>query len=342
MRSTLDAWHRQRGGVLASWNGIQLPADYGAVAAELRAVAEGCAAFDLTAYEVVDLLGPDRLRFLNGLVTVAVKDLEPGKGVYGLVTEVRGHLIADVLVSARADRLRLMVPRGRGSVVAQHLQRYIVADRVSLEATTPITLVWLGGAHLEGCLAAGGTSLPEAPFVTISLVIGGREVVCVTDPRLGVPAVVAELPEGEAAELLGLLVRERGVVPLGWRGWDCLRIRAGLPVWGADFGPDCLPQETSLRGVVDFEKGCYLGQEVIARLHYRGQAPRLVRRLRGAEFPFSVGAEVRFEGRPAGRIGSVDTVSLRPTFAFGMLQRRAAEPGTLVEVDGFPVVVEEL
>jgi folate-binding protein YgfZ len=120
---------------------------------------------------------------------------------------------------------------------------------------------------------------------------------------------------------------------------DALRIDAGIPWFGRDFGPDNFPQETGLEEqAVSYTKGCYLGQEVVARLHYRGQVSRQLRRLRLESVPEAhavPGTELLFEGRPAGVLTSVAGPPwLGELVGLSILQRRAFEPGTRLEVVG--------
>jgi folate-binding protein YgfZ len=114
---------------------------------------------------------------------------------------------------------------------------------------------------------------------------------------------------------------------------EVVRVEAGAPRFGAEFGPDHFPQETGLEDAVSYTKGCYLGQEVIARIHYRGGVNR---RLCGLEFggaPPLAGTELGFEGRPAGTIGTaLWSPTLGRAVGLALLHRRAAATGTLLAV----------
>jgi folate-binding protein YgfZ len=127
---------------------------------------------------------------------------------------------------------------------------------------------------------------------------------------------------------------------VGIAALEARRVELGVPRFGRDFGPEHFPQETGLgEQAVSYTKGCYLGQEVIARIHYRGQANRL---LRGLRLPpgttvdaVADGAELRYEGRPVGTLSSaVRSPALGAPVALAIVHRRGAEPGTRVEVEG--------
>ena len=117
---------------------------------------------------------------------------------------------------------------------------------------------------------------------------------------------------------------------------ESARVEQGLPRFGRDYDASHLPQETGIDAALDFDKGCYLGQEVVARLHYRGQVARRVSRVRATPGSrLEVGAELLYEGRAAGVVTSAAPPGGEaPVFALAMLQRRAFEPGTELQVVG--------
>jgi folate-binding protein YgfZ len=149
--------------------------------------------------------------------------------------------------------------------------------------------------------------------------------------------VSASIADLFAEDLLANVERPDGgkLGPVGIEAWQQQRIRSGLPLWGVDFDDRTLPQELDSARGLDFEKGCYLGQEVIARLHSRGQTPRQLRRLQG-DSPTrpAVGTEVLFEERAVGTLTSVASASDGGWIGLSRLARRAFDPETRVEVVG--------
>jgi aminomethyltransferase len=332
----LELWHRARGARLAERRGHLLPLDYGDPAGEAHALREGCGLLDRSEIARLEVIGADRQRFLNGLVTVDVPKLRAGTGVYGFVTGPKGQVLAEVVVHCLSDRLWLELPPGREGELRRHLQKYVVADRVevlSLVEMLPLTLV---GPECEAALSRSGVAAPDQPWGNARAELSGTEVELSRHERLGAPAVTVWAASAIAVDLAQWLVAELGAVPVGDAAAEALRVEAGVACWGVDFGEDNLPQEMEIEGAVDYRKGCYLGQEVIARLHYRGQAPRLLRSLVLPPSPaLRPGLEISFEGRAAGRLTSV-TVASRGDRAVGLavLQRRACEGGTRVELEG--------
>lgn len=296
---------------------------------------------EISSLELVELTGEDRLRFLNGQVTADVGGLEPGQGAYGFVTTPKGRILADFVALAMEERTWLAVPRGRGAAVVEQLSKYIIADRVEPRVQESHGAVALLGEGAREALGRLGVATP--PLVAYGHaaeeILGAEAVV----QRFG-GAPLSEAVEGWTA-WLPMAAREdwleglRKEIPqvdnLGTEAFEDLRIAHGRPRFGADFDEGNLPQETGLDEAVSYTKGCYLGQEIVARLHYRGQVARQVRRLAitGGEAPQS-GAELLFEGRRAGTLTSVARVpdAEGRTPALGMVQRRAFEEGTVLQV----------
>lgn len=331
----LEPWHRARGARLEERRGYLQPLDYGDPDAEARALREGCGLLDRSEIGRLELRGADRQRFLNGLVTVDVAKLPVGHGRYGFATGPKGQVLADVVVHGLADRLWLELPPGREDDLRAHLQKYVVADRVEVQSLHEMLPLVLLGPRCGAALARAGASLPGAPWGNARATLFDTDVELSRHERLGAPAVTVWASASIADHVAERLVDELGAVPVGVEAAETLRIEAGLGSWGVDFGADNLPQETEIDGAVDYRKGCYLGQEVIARLHFRGQAPRLLRSL---ALPPSAalrpGLEVSFEGRAAGRLTSV-AISRGGDRAVGLalLQRRACAPGSLVTLE---------
>lgn len=312
--------------------GCRVPARFGRTRDEYEAIDEGTGLLDRTVYDVIELTGADRHRFLSGLVTCAVENMEEGEIRYGFFTSVKGRILADVVILSVPDRLLLELPPGRGEVIADHLRKYRIADRVEIEPATIVPLTLLGGVDATEPL---GREVPgeawrirfdslEAPWAAVDRrpVLGLDAVTCWTDPD-------------RAPSLWRHLADE--ALPVGWDAVEIHRVERGRPRFGTDFGPDVFPQETGLEEeAVSYEKGCYLGQEVVARIHYRGRVNRLIVGLLvdGEEVP-PPGAAVSEGGRSAGEItSSVRSPALDRPVALGLVHARAGDPGTLVELEG--------
>lgn len=272
---------------------------------QYRALREGGGIAVLSWRGGFELLGPDRHRFLHNYVTCDVKGLAPGASAYTFFTSPQGRILADAVLVAGEERLQVEVDRDQVEPLMAHLKKYILVDRVEirpLEGLTPVAILGPQAEEMLGPLSAQPRSL------------------------MGVPAWTVWTAEPEA-------LADRGT-RVGPEALDILRVEAGIPRFGQDFGPDNFPQETGIEEAVSYTKGCYLGQEVVARIHYRGGVQNL---LRGLVFEGDVaaGAQILHDGREAGRATTVvHSPALDRTVGLGILHKRAAEPGTQVEVEG--------
>lgn len=287
----------------------------------------------------LELGGADRVRFLNGLVTAAIKELAPGTGTQGFFTARKGGVLASFELLAHDDSFWLELPPGRGGAITEHLQKYLLADRVTISPLGVAPLLVLGA---ETALTARFGELPAALWAHRSVEFGGQTVTLQQHPQRGAPAWQLWLPEAEIDGALAALTAELGARVAGSEELEVLRVRAGIPRWGLDYGEDNLPQETGLESAISYTKGCYLGQEIVARVHYRGGVQRglVGLRLAAAAAP---GAELSFEDRPVGTLGTVVTDPERGWIALAIVHRRGAEVGTrLLLPDGSPAEVVPL
>ena len=337
----LDGVHADLGVEWTQEAGRAVAGRYGDVAGEHRAVVEGRAFADRAWIDLLELRGADRRRFLHGLVSCDVKGLAAGASAYGFVTSVQGRILSEVVVLAREQSLLLELPAGCGEAVAAHLGKYVIADDVTVEARPDLQAVTLFGSEAE--LELGASQLAPGAWTVAPATLFEIPVLADRRPVWGIAALTLWVAPGEAAAFFQRLLeagRCVGLQPVGLGALEARRVELGVPRFGRDFGTEHFPQETGLDAqAVSYTKGCYLGQEVIARIHYRGQVNRVTRGLR---LPVSAdvaaladGTEVRLDGRPLGVLSSaVRSPALGAPIALAVLHRRGVEPGTRVEVEG--------
>ncbi len=346
--SPLTDLHRRLGANMIPYRGAEAAqgcvADYGDPAAEREALGAACGLVDRSWVSGLEMLGADRTRFLGGYVTCDVKGLEPGAGAYGFVTGVKGRVLADPVVLALDDRLWLELPPGKAQEISEHLSKYVIVDRVeirTLEDMVPLSLVGPRSAEVLGSVVE---PLEEVWSHRVAEVLG-TGVRLVREPSLAVgereiPAWTLWVAAGGAEALFGALLDHgaaSGLMPVGHLALDALRVEAGRPLYGVDFDGANFPQETGLEEqAVSYDKGCYLGQEVVARIHYRGGVNR---HLRGLVFGGEVervadliGRAVLAGGREAGKVTSAAEAGAG-AIGLAILHRRA-EPGSPVELAG--------
>jgi tRNA-modifying protein YgfZ len=265
--------------------------------------------------------GGEAADFLQGQVSNDVEALEPGTGCYATVLSHKGKLRADLRI-LRGDDWFWLDTEAIGHAVLDHMLRtYSLGRDVQYEDLTESRslLSVVGPAARERLDAAP----PEGEH---SFVAGERGIYVAT--LLGVDAICEP---GTALE----------VEPVGEEAAECLRIEAGRPRLGFDMGSETMPQEAGINErAVSFTKGCYVGQETVARLHYRGKPNRHLRGLRLSE-PAERSTEIVHQGREVGRLGSTCVSPRLGPIALAIV-RREAEPGATVEVGAASAEVVEL
>jgi len=330
----LAALHRRLGAELGTIeDGSEVPLCYRPLGDELRTLAEGCGLIDRSWIGRLELTGADRLRLLNALVTCEVKSLVPGEGTYGCFTGPQGKILADFAALAMADRLWLELPAGREDAVAAHVRKYVLADRVEampLAEMLPVTLV---GPRAAAVLGEAATAL-ERPWAHRRARVLGSDVEMARRELLGVPAFTLWISASLAGELIEGLLDRGDVAPVGFAALEVARAEAGIPRFGLDFGAENFPQEAGLEeAAVSYTKGCYLGQEVVARIHYRGQVHRTLRGLAFDALPRR-GAKLLAGGQEAGTVATaVESPALGP-IGIAILKRQGTDPGAELEIEG--------
>ncbi len=353
-RLPLAALHRRLGAELAVLDdGSEVPLRYRPLAEELRTLREGCGLADRSWIGRLEMTGADRQRLLNALATCEVKGLAPGEGAYGFLTGPQGKVLADFAALALADRLWLELPAGREEAVAAHIRKYVLADQVEvmpLADMLPVTLLGPRAAEVLGSAAPAvgqpvgqpaGQSAGQAagrPWAHGRARVLGSDVEVARRGLLGAPAYTLWVSASLAGELIEGLLATGSVSPVGFAALEALRAEAGVPRFGIDFGTENFPQETGLEAAaVSYTKGCYLGQEVVARIHYRGQVHRTLRGLAFAAPPRR-GAKLALAGEGAAQeVGAVATVVESPDqgpIGLALLKRQGTEPGAVLAVEG--------
>lgn len=308
---------------------------------DYRALTTGCALFDRSTtggLGRLEMLGADRQRFLNAYVTCDVKPLAAGDGAYGFLTSAQGRILSDLVVLVHPDRLWLEVGAGQEEAIADHLRKYIIVDRVEIRPLGDMLPLTLIGPRSAEILGSALEAVPEGDWKHARAKVDGTEVTLQRTGRLGAPAFTLWVSASIAPHLEeGLLSHPGGIRRVGPEALEVLRVEAGIPRFGQDFGPENFPQETgdesAVSYAVSYTKGCYLGQEVVARIHYRGGVQKALRRLE-LDGPVQPGSGLSFEGREVGVATSVVRSQDGRTIGLGILHKRAAEPGTRLEVAG--------
>ena len=289
------------------------------------------------------LTGAGALEFLNGQVTNELSSLHPGSGCYAAFLTHKGKMLGDLRVLAvggepGGEPAELLLDTERVALQAlfDMIRRFKVGFSVELHKRT-LESAMLSLIGPDSDRVAGAEELAPAEHSNAPLALGGVRALAVRTDT-GIDLVC----DADRAERLAAELRERGAVDVSEQAAECVRIEHGRPRYGVDLDDSVIPQEAGLNErAVSFTKGCYVGQETVARLFYRGKPNRHLRGLRLSQAA-PAGGELRLGEREVGRLTSVtDSPRLGPV---GLaLVRREAEPGaTLAVGDGevAAVVVE--
>ena len=288
-------------------------------------VTEGAGLIDRSARGKLDVTGPDAAEYLQGQVTNDVLALGEGDGCYAALLDPKAHIMADMrILSGGPEELWLDTEPHTRDVVVSHLRMYKIGRRVEVFDRTDERAILSLAGPAASAVAARATGA-EAPPGEDRWAAGrvGETPVRVVATALGVDV----LAPAEAAGAVRSALLEAGAQRVGEEAVDAVRVEHGIPRHGVDMGPDNLPGEAGIVGrAVSFTKGCYIGQEPVARMYHRGRPNR---HLRGLLLDAAVApGEPLIDGeREVGRLTSV-TESPR-LGAIGLaLVRREAEPGS--------------
>jgi folate-binding protein YgfZ len=283
--------------------------------------------------------GRDRLTWLNGLVTCDLVRRFEGGARYGLFTARNGRVLADAIVVVDGVRVLVSVPRSVAPMLREHLEHYIVMEDAELDARTDAFEAWVvHGPRAADVLSAARKGADEG-----AAAVGG----VLDRTGLGGAVVFASREHADATRsALLTAVRALGGAYGDAAGWAALRVERGVPEFGVDFDATTYPQEAGLERVaVSFDKGCYLGQEVVCMLEMRGQVRRKLAALvfdGPGELPSRGAIAADESGQAVGEVtSSVYSPTLGVPVGFAMLRRASAEPGASVVVAGARAQVVE-
>ena len=326
--------HQAAGAVFSQVAAWQAPESYGDPAGEYRAVREAVGITDRSARGKIRMTGSERVRFLNSMVSKKIEGLERGMGVYATVTDAQGHTLTDLWVHNRGEAFLLETEPGLQEKLYASLDRFLIADDVEMEDVTDAwAIVGVQGPKarelVSETIGAIATDLPE--HHSIAVPFNGTEVVVVARTCTGEPGFDLWVTPERAGALWRVLA-EAGGRPVGFSALEALRIEAGIARYGMDINEQVVPIEAGLYHAVDFDKGCYVGQEVIAKMHYRGKPRRYLVGLQiEGDTPPVPGTSIHAGEKEIGRItSSVRSPALDRVIALASVRRGFEQPGEKV------------
>jgi folate-binding protein YgfZ len=323
-------------------HGWLLPAYYGNAAGEYQNACQDVALFDRSHHGKVQAVGKDARSFLHNLCTNEVNKLLAGSGCEAYLTSGQAKILADVFIyrvasPEGADCLRLDTGPGLGEPIHKHLDRYLVSEQVELaDRTKEFAQLHLAGPRAAEVLeqVLPDKLPPLAALQHTEQVVADTACPIRRHDSVGLPGYDL-LCAREKAEAVWQVLCAAGARPAGLKAYHLLRVEAGTPEYGVDLDESTLPQEVGrLEQTVSFTKGCYIGQETVARIRTYGHVNRSLVGLKlDEEATVSPGTKLYHDGKEAGQVTScVVSPRLGQAIALAYVRRPHQEPGTTLEM----------
>ena len=297
---------------------------------EFAALVSGCGLFRLSRRSKITLSGKDRVRWLNGMITNKVRDLAPGQGLYAFVLNAQGHILGDLYAFNRGESLLVDTDRSQTERLLEIFRRYIIMDAVTVaNLSHQSTSIGIAGPKAGEVLRAAGFAfekLRSLQFVDLTWQTIPLSIVRTDNPVLEWYEIW--FPP-ERAALLWEALANSAATPVGTAALELLRIACGIPRYGQDIRERDLPQETEQLRALNFEKGCYIGQEIVERIRSRGKVHR---KFAGFEVTGPLpapGVKIQSQGKEVGEVTSAAVLPFpggSQPVALGYI-RREAEAG---------------
>ena len=331
---------------VGEYRGATTALRFGDSQAEVAALLTGCGVYDAGFRAKVSVSGSDRVRWLNGMVTNNVRDLAVDQGVYAFLLNPLGHILGDLYAYNRGESIMVDTDCNQVEKILETFDHYIIMDDVAVKnRSEEITAVGISGPKSREVLVKVGFRLPQLQALrshTIQCECDGGCLTC-TIVRSDVPAGESYeiwLAPAEAKPLWDSLVKA-GATPAGSEALEVRRILSGVPRYGVDIRERDLPQETEQARALNFNKGCYIGQEIVERIRSRGAVHR---KFSGfvAESAVTSGSRILAGEKEVGEVTSAASVKLAnhgTHVALGYIRREIGVPGREVRIGTIPARV---
>jgi len=339
----LAATHRDAGAKMGVWFGCSMPDEFTDWRSEYAFARNHVALIDKNYRAYLSFTGPDRVRYLNAILTNNIKDLRTGQGSVSLLLNPQGHILAEIETYALPDSLFCVSYAMIRSRLIEVIEKYIIMDDVTLTDQTErfATLALEGPTAAE--VVQEVSSVNVATLDELSFCDGSvGSIPCRIVKRspggvAGAEFVVERDKVGSLWRVLLAAVREHGGGPMGYKALSALRLEIGVPWFGYDFGEKQIPHETGLQeSHISYTKGCYTGQEIVERVRSRGQVnkQRVVLVFSGDAVP-EAGTPLTLDGKEMGYITRAAQV-LEPPRILGMgyVRKEGSAIGTILQWEG--------
>ena len=336
---------------VAEYRGATTAARFSDRDAEFAKLREDCGIYDLGYRAKISLTGGDRMRWLNGMVTNNIRELAVGQGVYAFLLNPQGHILGDLYAYNRGESIVVDTDRSQVEKMLATFDHYIIMDDVEVKnLSDSVTTLGVAGPKSREVLAAAGIAIPDTNPLKIfeakctcdcectqCTAVRGEDAACETYELWLAP--------GDVRKTWDALVAH-GATPVGSEALEIHRIVSGIPMYGVDIRERDLPQETEQARALNFNKGCYVGQEIVERIRSRGAVHRkFTGFLADPDRPIAAGTKVVAGEKDVGEVTSVASVRVpsgKKTVALGYVRRELGTPGREVTIGGMTASIVPL
>jgi folate-binding protein YgfZ len=325
---------------VADYRGATTVARFGDPHAELAALLNGCGVYDLGFRVQLRITGADRVRWANGMVTNNIRDLPAGQGVYAFLLNPQGHILGDMVVFNQGDALTVETDRSQVEKVAATFAHHIIMDRVEIEnLSQQRTALGIAGPNARAVLEKAGIEISEMQPLQITNARCNCDCNCVECTLIR----GQDAGEDAARESYEIWLAPQdvyntwqaltaaGATPVGSGALETRRIVSGVPLYGVDIRERDLPQETGQMRALNFQKGCYVGQEIVERIRSRGNVHRKFTSFQvDGKADIVAGMKIVSGEKDVGEVtsaGFVRTAEWERTIALGYIRREASASG---------------
>jgi len=334
---------------VGEYRGATTAARFADLQTELEALHTACGVYDLGYRAKLSITGGDRVRWLNGMVTNNIRDLATGHGVYAFLLNPQGRILGDLYAYNWGESITVDTDRSQVEKILATFDHYIIMDDVEVkDLSEQVTAMGIAGPNARQVARACGIEIPE------SLPLQIVEATCTCDCECTrCPCVRSENAELESYELwldprnakkTWEALISHGATPVGSEALELVRIQSGIPRYGVDIRERDLPQETEQMRALNFNKGCYIGQEIVERIRSRGAVHR---KFTGFVWinddVVTPGSKVRLGEKEVGEVTTAHLLGEKHSgLALGYIRREFAIPGKEVLIGITPARVADL
>ncbi len=326
---------------MGGYRGATTVTRFGDIRAELSSLRSGCGVYDLGFHAKFSITGADRIRWLNGMVTNNIRDLAQDQGVYAFLLNPQGHILGDLYAYNRGESIMIDTDQSQAEKILATFDHYIIMDDVDVKnVSEALTALGISGPRSQEVLTSAGFPVPNMQALRIQSISWRGNPCSLVSGDQGNWEIWT--PSENVRPLWDALLRERAT-PVGFEALELQRIELGIPAYGIDIRERDLPQETEQARALNFNKGCYIGQEIVERIRSRGAVHR---KFTGflVEGIVEVGNRIIAAGKDVGEITSVGLLSPdeNKTIALGYIRREIATAGREVMIGAEKATVVQL